>query len=366
MEDVNPSTSKRPRRDDAWIGKCVAEQMHKYARPHLTKLKDKLLSHAVTLMKAARSSTHAADSLLAAKGENRVVESLQLRFTDAAKEHMEALPENLKASVKQIEQAFQELAIHKRRREATVAEAELKSLMDDAFAIEAAALLRVEKLSNPLAALALQELIQTEQETFKVALELQMLELEEKETRKKEAAEKRAQAKEARRMEIEQLETSATVKLFVEQEFRKQGPRLIAALIDGKGKASASKKVHFHANRKESRNKSGSKSRGRSTSRASSRSKSSGRSASRSASRGRSKTPHPRGRFGSSKSRSGSRKSGGRSQERRSRSHTSHSRSHSENGRGDRGARPRRPPSGKQGRSARVGGGGGSKMGPRR
>jgi hypothetical protein len=351
MEDANHHAEKRARVEqgsysdptrDSERGKGVAKRIKEFASRPLAAIAAELTKRAVALRKGIKAAVQSVGKLEACKAKGEVVTSLHLSRSPALTAILAEQPQLAEDATK-VELAAQDAALHKRRQELLDARAELTAIAEgDTFLKAAVAKLKPERLIG-LPALCLQEEIMAAAEDFKLCLRLKFLGFEDAEEARAAAAKEKAAQKEKERMEIEQQDTATTVKRLVEEQVRK-------ALAKRKEPAKVSFKPAKGAP-----------------------SKARDRSASRGRSPKRSQTPHPgkgkgkRGRppKGGGKTHTPAH-SRGRSSSRGSHK-ASRSRSKSQgNGKGDRGTHPRRPPSGKQGGSGRVGGGGGSKTGQRR
>ena len=369
MEDANPSTSKRPRAQASGsgsgsamssLGKGVTEQMSLYAAPIVMGIKQALTKRAILLRSGARQSANAAEALDTANREGKIVRSIEIRLSEEQKRLFLKLPPDLQDQKRKLCQAMQMEALKARQEEARLRALELDSILKgSAFAAEANQKLDPDAFSaHPSAAFALKELIRVEQESFHLELAIKFKKFDATEAAKEARRAHKAQRREQVRMQVEQEETSTTLKRYVEQEFRKAKPALLKELKAAIG-TPPSKQVHFKPG---TGSRPGAEpSRGRPRARNKPRSRSQGRSSSdRSSSRGRSATPRPRNAGRPPPTREASKP-------RRRTPRPSASRSSSRgNGNGDRGTPSRRPPSGKHGGGARVGGGGGSKTGRRR
>jgi hypothetical protein len=384
MEGANPQHAKRAREEGSstdhpaagLCGKGAAKLLVNYASKLLGAIHSRLFKEAIALRKRVASAASAVATLQVAKDENKVVSSLQLRRSPAFKSVLEAAPE-LAADLAKIERAALDHALHQRQQERAHDDAQLRAICDgDTFMKAASESLRLERFTLAEAAILEQEVTAAETE-FKLAVKLKCFELDDADAKAAAAKKKRAEDREVRQMEIEQEPSAALMKRMVDAAVAK---RFGSSMPSSRRTTPSPRRVTFAKGKPErSRSTSRPQSRGRSGSRGTSRASSC--SASRSASRGRSQersqTPFP-GR-GKGRPRRRPSRDGGTSPSRphargpspSSRAGREPRRHHGRdsfqgNGRGGRGTRPHRPPSGMHGGSARVGGGGGSRTGPRR
>jgi uncharacterized membrane protein YgcG len=367
MEDANPNANKRPRAQASGsgsgsalssFGKGVTEQLNLYAAPIVVGIKTALTARALQLRHGERKSRKAAEALLAANREQKIVRTLDFHLSAEQKRLFPKVPAELRDQLRRLSQAMQEEALKERQEEALLRSYELASIVTGtAFTTEANAKLSPGTFSNhPSAALVLKDIIRAEQESFHLELAIKFKQLEATEASRAARRALNAQRTEQVRMQVEQQETAPTLKRYVEEAFRKAKPAFLKEL-----KAAVAspppKQVHFRqGGRKQA---AADRTRGRSTQRNKPRPRPGERSSDgRSYSRGRSATPgRPPKQPQATRSASAPKR----------RSTPIPSRSPSwRNGNGDRGTHSRRPPSGKQGGSGRVGGSGGSKTGRRR
>lgn len=386
MEGVNSQQGTKRLREDgtleddpplgSFCGKDAAKLLIGHASKPLAALRTQLFKRAAALRKKRVGSSAAVATLQSAMDKNEVAPTLHLRRSPALKAIFEAKPE-LAAQTAGIESEAHKFALEQRQQEHALLELELTAICTgDTFLTAAKDSLRLDRFTAAEQAVLEQEITAAET-VFKLELKLKFFEFEDKEAKAAAAKQKRLEDREVRRMEIEQEPSAALMKRMVDAAIAK---RLGGSAPRSRRASPSPRRVTFATGKpQQGQSASRSQSRGRSSSRGTSRDSS--HSASRSASRGhsheRSQTPFPNRGKGQQR-RHTSRGGGGSASRPHSRGPSPsprasreprryHGRDFSQgNGRGGRGARPHRPPSDRQGGSARVGDGGGSRTGPRR
>ncbi|CAL8462685.1 g10030 [Coccomyxa elongata] len=388
MDGVNLQQAKRAReegtsQDPSFVSRCgkdAAKLLSDFAAKLLGAIKSQLMQRAIAARKKLAATSAAVANLQLAADKNEAVCSLRLRRSPAMTAILEATPE-LAAKAAALEIEALKVALHQRQQERAHLEQELTAICDGStFLTAAKESLRLERFTFAEAAVLQDEMVAAEA-VFKLAVKLKFLEFDDTEAKAAAAKKKRMEDKEVRRMEFEQQPTHVALQHLVDKAVAK---RLGVSKQPARRSSPSPRRVTFADDKpQQGRRTSRSQSRGRSSSRGTSRgtSRSASRSASRSTSRGRSQerpqTPFP-GRGKGQQRRRPPRTGGGASSRPHSRSASPSPRASREprhyqrrdisqgNGRGGRGARPHRPPSGMHGGSARVGGGGGFRTGPRR
>lgn len=387
MEDVNPQQAKRAReegtsQDPSFVSRCgkdAAKLLSDFAAKILGATKSQFMQRAIAARKKLAATSAAVANLQLAADKKEAVCSLRFRRSPAMTAILEATPE-LAAKTAALEIEALKVALHQRQQELAHLRQELTDICEgSAFLTAAKESLKLERFSLAEADVLEDEMLAAEK-VFKLGLKLKFLEFDDTEAKAAAAKKKRMEDKEVRRMEFEQQPTHVALQHLVDRAVAK---RLGGSKQPARRSSPSPRRVTFADKPQQGRRASRSQSRGRSSSRGTSRgtSRSASRSASRSTSRGRSQerpqTPFPSRGKGQQRRRP-PQTGGGPSSRPHSRGASPSPRASREprhyqrrdnsqgNGRGGRGARPHRPPSGMHGGSARVGGGGGSRTERRR
>lgn len=388
MTDVNPQHAKRARgegssSDHSFVSHCgmgVTERLKEFASNTLGRIYTSQFKEALVLRKALRSASSAVAKMQSASDKDQVVSSLQLRSSPAFKAILEIEPA-LAADLKGIEHRAHHIAFRKRQADMRFSTTQLEAIASGAaFLTAAEAALQLRRFTAGEAAI-IQGQINNAAEDFALALKLKFLQFDEADAKAAAAKKRREEDREVQRMEVEQQPSRVIMQRMVEAAVAKR----LGRSTPSARRASPSPRHVTFAKGKQPRNRSTSRSqsRGRSNSRGPSRgpSRSTSRSATRPTSRGpsreRPQTPFPNRGKGQQRRRP-PRDGGGPSTRppyqgrsppsgpsRQPRGHAGHGPSRG-NGKGGRGTRPHRPPSGMHGGSGRVDGGDGSRTELRR